>query len=98
MKENISTKTQLKGSFCPQGRKTWESLFFRRQTISFVSDKFKRKVKIEIYNTLEKYWEINDADNSLRNYLFEITLPVVVVRVIATLEQIFCSGLKKIAI
>lgn len=69
-------------------RKTWESLFFPRQTIRFLSDKFKRKVKVEINNTLEKYWGIKDADNILRNYLFEITLPIVVVRVIATVKNI----------
>lgn len=30
---------------------------------------------------------MKDADNSLRNYLFEITLPIVVVRVIATVKN-----------
>ena len=52
--------------------------------MSFLSDKFKRKVKIEINNTLEKYGEIKDADNTFRNYLFEITLRIVVVRMTAT--------------
>ena len=69
-------------------KKPGKVYFFPRQTISFLSDKFKRKVKVEINNTLEKYWEIKDADNSLRNYLFEITLPIVVVRVIATVKDI----------
>lgn len=68
-------------------KKPGKVYFFPRQT-SFLSDKFKRKVKIELNNTLEKYWEIKDADNGLRNYLFEITLPIVVVRVIATVKNI----------
>ena len=86
MKENIFLlKHTIERLFSSIRTKNLEKfIFFPRQTISFVSDKFKRKVKIEIDNTLEKYWEINDAGNSLRNYLFEITLPIVVVRVIAT--------------
>lgn len=35
-------------------KKPGKVYFFPRQTIRFLSDKFKRKVKIEINNTLEK--------------------------------------------